>query len=446
MFRRFWGLRTPSTNQSATHFICRVSSVSVSLTDAGFVLELIARDFSLFRNSRSLSASLEIFEAAAAEIGEMKVISRVLVRQNCASVVGKSVVIRSNEISVQVPQSMIRLQSFVQRLMDRSVLAEYATNSLDVSEESNKKSHLEVCLSVRSLGIESDILESLSGSYRASDICVGYWKSFKGHVIAHSIRFVDHTGTVNEISLPGVYYSGALADYDLTAEVTLGLIEAKLDFEIMEKALVFQALVGTEVNDLADALSFSMDSSSVSLRPSSSKAMVYHISISSPGVRVVAGGNACSFTFDSDNFKALISNNRNKDKLRVHVDGLSVIQESSRGKELAKISLQVEVTKPPRSPPEDPGNMDVSISGISVLLRPESLKAFTELFNEYKSRVLGRSSFKDEYESLRANAVRLLNTSGIGLSSKTELESLPRVSVSDFIAAIPLTGSGKIDY
>lgn len=214
--------QSPSSISYKVDAVLEIQNTSVTLSDGGFVLSVIASNLNGSRTSIGrMSVSLLKLEASARE-GE-KCISQLSLKNACLD--GNdfsSIIVSSDELMVSIPQSLLKMKGFVERLVDRSVFTDYKdTRSNPASKP------FAIHLKIKNFVGEADVLKSLRIKYHADGIIFNLNtvdSTCRGKCATNSIKFIS-SGDTPDISLPSLNFSASWGEASLVGNFELGIYE-----------------------------------------------------------------------------------------------------------------------------------------------------------------------------------------------------------------------------
>ncbi|KAI8360778.1 hypothetical protein BD560DRAFT_491673 [Blakeslea trispora] len=271
-----------------------------------------------------------------------------------------------HKFHVHVPQSLLRLYGFVEswqaeqgrryHFMIQNLVKEWEVQRKDINDQSSvpsvvssqpsvsvvtKKLDIKLQFLLNEFLIQADLLPSLSAEYRISDLFIivneNHQKAlpirmYSFQLSKQAILLItkdlknkprsDNTGIFN---LPGIRSTGSLrseivdgtSQLNLRSIISVDHISMSLDVGLIDTILTAQSLVGNEISELIEVLSYSKRSSSKkpsesldtdSLSKSTSREFKYTVDISLDGLRISASSPSAIGIFQSKLLEASISN------------------------------------------------------------------------------------------------------------------------------------------
>ncbi|KAG2229708.1 hypothetical protein INT48_004225 [Thamnidium elegans] len=269
-----------------------------------------------------------------------------------------------HKFRIHAPQSLLRLYGFIEswqteqgrryHFMFQNLVREWEEQRKDVStppsisEQRNstqipppttKKLDIKLQFLLNEFLVISDLLPSLSVEYRILDFFVMvnethpkaspvYMYTFQlSEQVVHLItkdtkkkKAPEHNNT-STFSIPGIRSTGSLrnevirgtSQLKLKSMISVDLISMSLNVSLIDSLLTAQSLVGNEVSELVEVLSYSKPSRNSTVAPPESndspkRIFKYTVDISLDGLRVSAASPSALCIFRSNVLQASISN------------------------------------------------------------------------------------------------------------------------------------------
>lgn len=288
---------------------------------------------------------------------------------NCKEVL--NVFSNIHKFYIHVPQSLLRLYGFIEswqteqgrryHFMFQNLIKEWEEQRKDVSvtpdivseqrnsspvqkEITSKKLDIKLQFLLNEFSLKADLLPSLSVKYSILDFFLmvneTHQKGLPARMYAFQLskqvihlitkdakknksnRIEDNSST---FSIPGIRSTGSLrteilrgvSQLKLKSMISVDLISMSLDVSLIDSLLTAQSLVGNEVSELVDVLSYSRpNKNSNSVVPAESSSTIegqdrvfkYTVDISLDGLRVSAASPSAIGMFHSNLLEASISN------------------------------------------------------------------------------------------------------------------------------------------
>lgn len=280
-----------------------------------------------------------------------------------------------HKFHIHAPQSLLRLYGFIEswqaeqgrryHFMFQNLVKEWEEQRRDISVASSiiseqrnstppipasKKLDIKLQFLLNEFLLRSDLLPSLSVEYRILDFFVmvneTHQKASPVHMytfqlseqVIHLItkdakknkssRLVENTST---FSIPGIRSTGSLrtevvkgiSQLKLKSMISVDLISMSLDVSLIDSLLTAQSLVGNEVSELVEVLSYTKPRRTSTVAPSEMTNVIessnnsvfkYTVDISLDGLRVSAASPSALGMFRSNVLEAYISNDNTTEK------------------------------------------------------------------------------------------------------------------------------------
>ncbi|EPB81388.1 hypothetical protein HMPREF1544_11901 [Mucor circinelloides 1006PhL] len=270
-----------------------------------------------------------------------------------------------HKFHIHVPQSLLRLYGFVEswqteqgrryHFMFQNLVKEWedqrgiqstsTTPALVEDAPANpvpaKKMDIKLQFLLNEFAVQADLLPSLSFEYSILDFFImvneTHHKTAPVHMYAfqlskqviHLITKDKHSSNSSTFSIPGIRSTGSIknelvkgvSQMKLRSMISIDLIAMSLDASLIDSLLTAQSLVGNEVSELVEVLSYSKTKSTTTtaaaaaaeakepvVSSSTNRVFKYSIDISLDGLQVSASSPSALGMFRSNLLEASISN------------------------------------------------------------------------------------------------------------------------------------------
>ncbi|KAG0173076.1 hypothetical protein DFQ30_008982 [Apophysomyces sp. BC1015] len=387
------------------------------------------------------------------------------------------------KFNVHAPQNLLRLYGFLEdwrteqgkryHFMFQNLINEWeeqrrtaAPSTGAVSSTDSKKYDIKLQFLLNHFVARSDLLPSLSIEYSIEDFFVivhetqqklGSMHKYAFQLSKQEVQIItktspqpsgsgpqvlsDYTGGI--FGIPGIHSTGCLqhethlgkSRLQLRSTISVEFISLSLNVGMIDSLLTAQSLLGNEISELLEVLSYSkqrknQESSPLTSQPPSAREFKYCVQISLDGLSVSAESPSALGRFESNLLEASISNDgtdqfiwktkgRNFSLSLDHNSG-ELVEEKQRPKgevryrrnRLAYIVIDFDVQNSIANEINQPlESFHVNLSKIQTVMQPIALGKLAEMYIYYDSELKKRKKMKKmELERLANNTKRLVQS------------------------------------
>ncbi|KAF7732780.1 hypothetical protein EC973_000053 [Apophysomyces ossiformis] len=386
--------------------------------------------------------------------------------------------------SVHAPQNLLRLYGFVEdwrteqgqryHFMFQNLINEWeeqrktATPLTGITRDTeSKKYDIKLQFLLNHFAARSDLLPSLSIEYSISDFFVmvhevqqklGELHKYTFQLSKQEIQIITKTspqissGNSSQMlsdypggtfGIPGIRSTGCLkreissgkSQLQLRSTISVDFISLSLNVGMIDSLLTAQSLLGNEISELLEVLSYSKQRKNQESSPSAAEASLerdfkYYIQISLEGLSISAESPSALVLFESNLLEASVSNEgadmfmwKAKGRnfaLSLDHNADSLIEEKSKRKSevryrrnrLAYIVIDFDVQNFfTNEADQQLESFDVYLSKVQTVMQPIALGKLAEMYIYYDSELKKRKKMKKmELERLATNTKRLVRS------------------------------------
>ena len=304
------------------------------------------------------------------------------------------------------------------------------------------------------INFECDILSALKFAYSSSDLLLVYdWAPSKGHIYqmklpTHRVSFATLTEELKShqaFSLPSIHVNGSISQAR-TVVVHIGAVRAGIDMNLIDQVLMIYGLMGAEIVEIVEAMSFRylQASSGTSPTPSEVASLTAQVYVNTIEATISSPKSSVKFQF-AESRGSISYDMSGSMKWEVLADKLSISFNSLADADvtfvLAKLQSDIRVRNREGG---DASNVFLfELLKMSMVAHPFGVKQLNE-FIKYFDKGIKRKieTVSEQVERLKQETSRILESSRVSQTTRFQPNILSELNlhvvVDGSIISIPL--------